>query len=108
MLAWNEEVPSLSLTLGKAGHAVAIVRSRRASPRVPSARAPRSLFDFAWCGLGPRRGGLASWEAKLAPGLAESLRRRRRGKVGRSWYVDETSITVHGQWRYLNSVARAR
>jgi putative transposase len=41
------------------------------------------------------------WEAKLAPGLAESLRRRRRGKVGRSWYVDETYIKVHGQWRDL-------
>jgi hypothetical protein len=31
------------------------------------------------------------WEAKLTPALAEDLRRRRRGKVGRSWYVDETS-----------------
>jgi putative transposase len=41
------------------------------------------------------------WEAKLAPTLAESLRRRRRGKAGRSWYVDETYIKVHGQWRYL-------
>jgi putative transposase len=41
------------------------------------------------------------WEAKLSPGLAESLRRRGRGKVGRSWYVDETYIKVHGQWRYL-------
>ena len=30
------------------------------------------------------------WEAKLAPALAEDLRRRRRGKAGRSWYVDET------------------
>ena len=30
------------------------------------------------------------WEAKLTPALAEELRRRRRGKVGRSWYVDET------------------
>jgi putative transposase len=30
------------------------------------------------------------WEAKLAPALAEGLRRRRRGKVGKSWYVDET------------------
>ena len=29
------------------------------------------------------------WEAKLTPALAEELRRR-RGKVGRSWYVDET------------------
>jgi putative transposase len=25
------------------------------------------------------------WEAKLAPALAEGLRRRRRGKAGRSW-----------------------
>ena len=31
------------------------------------------------------------WEAKLTPALAEDLRRRWRGKVGRSWYVDETS-----------------
>jgi putative transposase len=30
------------------------------------------------------------WEAKLAPALAESLRRRRRGKAGCSWYIDET------------------
>jgi DDE domain len=41
------------------------------------------------------------WEAKLAPALAENLRRRRRGKADRSWYVDETYIKVHGQWRYL-------
>ncbi len=41
------------------------------------------------------------WEAKLTPALAEDLRRRRRGKVGRSWYVDETYIRVHGDWKYL-------
>src|SRR5208282_4056854 len=41
------------------------------------------------------------WETKLTPALAESLRRRRRGKAGGSWYVDETYIKVHGQWRYL-------
>src|SRR6185437_11301148 len=41
------------------------------------------------------------WEAKLTPALAEDLRRRRRGKVGRSWYVDETYIRVRGGWRYL-------
>jgi hypothetical protein len=40
------------------------------------------------------------WETKLTPALAESLRRRRRGKVGRSWYVDETYIKVHWKWRY--------
>jgi putative transposase len=41
------------------------------------------------------------WEAKLTPALAEDLRRRRKGKVGRSWYVDETYIGVHGRWKYL-------
>jgi transposase-like protein len=41
------------------------------------------------------------WEAKLTPALAEALRRRRRGKVGRSWYVDETYVKVHGRWCYL-------
>jgi putative transposase len=43
------------------------------------------------------------WEAKLTPALAlaEVLRRRRRGKVGRSWYVDETYVKVQGRWCYL-------
>ncbi len=41
------------------------------------------------------------WESKLTPALAESLRRRRHGKAGRSWYVDETYIKVHGHWCYL-------
>ena len=44
---------------------------------------------------------MREWEAKLAPALAEDLRRRRRGKVGRSWYVDETYLKVHGRWCYL-------
>ena len=30
------------------------------------------------------------WEAKLAPLLTDALRQRRRGKIGRSWYVDES------------------
>ncbi len=41
------------------------------------------------------------WEAKLAPLMAEQLRKRRRGVVGESWYVDETYIKVDGQWCYL-------
>ena len=41
------------------------------------------------------------WEAKLTPALAENLRRRRKNKVDRSWYVDETYIRVRGGWRYL-------
>jgi putative transposase len=42
-----------------------------------------------------------NWEAKLTPALAEGLRRRRRGKVGRNWYVDETYIKVHRGCRFL-------
>src|SRR5579863_1806085 len=41
------------------------------------------------------------WEAKLTPALAEHLRQRRKGKIGCSWYVDETYVRVRGQWRYL-------
>jgi putative transposase len=41
------------------------------------------------------------WEARFAPLLTEQLRARRRGQAGKSWYVDETYIKVHGQWHYL-------
>jgi putative transposase len=43
------------------------------------------------------------WEAKLTPVLAEALRRRRRrrGKNGRSWYVDETYVKIQRRWCYL-------
>jgi putative transposase len=39
------------------------------------------------------------WAAKLTPALAENLRRRRKGRIGPSWYIDE--IRVRGRWRYL-------
>ena len=39
------------------------------------------------------------WEAKLTPALAEGLRRRRCGRIGKRRYVDET--WMHGHWRYL-------
>jgi putative transposase len=41
------------------------------------------------------------WETKLTPALAENLPRRRRGKIGRSWYVDETYVKIQGRWCYL-------
>ena len=41
------------------------------------------------------------WEAKLTPTLAEHLRRRRKGRVGPSWYIDETYMQVRGRRRYL-------
>ena len=43
------------------------------------------------------------WETKLAPVLSETLRKQRRGKVGRSWYCDET---VRHEARYVHG-ARA-
>jgi transposase-like protein len=44
------------------------------------------------------------WEGKLAPALADGLRRRRHGRGGargRHWHVDETYIKVRGRWAYL-------
>ena len=44
------------------------------------------------------------WEAKLAPLLADKLRRRRHGKDGTcrcQWHVDETYLKVRGRWCYL-------
>ena len=42
-----------------------------------------------------------TWEFRFAPMVSERLRSRRRGKAGRSWYVDETYIKVSGRWCYL-------
>src|SRR3954467_4193653 len=41
------------------------------------------------------------WEARFAPLLADQVRRRRQGRVGRYWYVDETYLKVGGRWVYL-------
>jgi transposase-like protein len=41
------------------------------------------------------------WEARFAPMITKQLRSRRRGKAGRSWYVDETFVKVSGKWCYL-------
>ena len=44
---------------------------------------------------------MQEWETRFACFLAEQLRRRRQGRVGRRWYVDETYLKVKGQWCYL-------
>ena len=36
------------------------------------------------------------WEAKLTPALAEHLRRRRKGRIGPSWYIDTRRISGCG------------
>ncbi|WP_377807175.1 DDE-type integrase/transposase/recombinase [Azospirillum sp. A29] len=64
-----------------------------------------SLRDLAEILL--RRGLVFSHEAvrdretELAPLLTNALRLRRTGKIGHSWYVDETYPKVGGRWQYL-------
>jgi putative transposase len=41
------------------------------------------------------------WETKRTPVLSETLRKQRRGKVGRSWYCDETYLKMKGCGVYL-------
>ncbi len=42
-----------------------------------------------------------AWEARFAPLVADKLRAKRKGQVGRAWHVDETYIRVGGVWKYL-------
>ena len=56
---------------------------------------------FALRGMVFSREAVREWKAKLTPALAEELRRRRRGKVGRSWHVDETYLKAAGRWCYV-------
>jgi putative transposase len=68
-------------------------------------RSKLSLRDlpemFAVRGMVFSHEAVREWEAKLNPALAEELRRRWRGKVGGSWYVDETYLKVDGRWCYV-------
>ena len=41
------------------------------------------------------------WKFRFAPLISDRLRARRRGRAGRSWYLDETYSRVGGRWRYL-------
>ena len=56
---------------------------------------------FLQRGLSFTHEAVREWENKLAPLLSETLRKRRHGAVGQSWYVDETYVKVQGQWCYL-------
>ena len=71
--------------------------SKRATSCQP-ARLDRDVPRPRHC-VQPRSGARLGSQAH--PALAEALRRRRRGKAGRSWYVDETYVKVQGRWCYL-------
>jgi putative transposase len=51
--------------------------------------------------VAPSIEAVRDWEARFAPVITEQLRSSRRGKAGRSWYVDETYVKVSGKWCYL-------
>jgi transposase-like protein len=72
----------------------ALASALQARPARPARDAPRPRTRVQ-----PRDG--TRGEAKLAPALAEELRRCQRSKAGRSWYVNETYIKVQGRWCYL-------
>jgi putative transposase len=62
----------------------------------------RDLVEmFLQRGISFTHEAVREWENKLAPLLSEALRKRRRGAVGQSWYMDETYVKVQGQWCYL-------
>ena len=42
-----------------------------------------------------------NWESEFAPLIAAQLKAKRKGKVGKSWRVDETKIKIKGEWYYL-------
>ena len=44
---------------------------------------------------------IRDWEARFAPLITDQLRTKRHGQAGKSWYVDETYIKVHGKWCYF-------
>ncbi|MBD1870387.1 IS6 family transposase [Cyanobacteria bacterium FACHB-471] len=41
------------------------------------------------------------WEERFTPIFTQQLRAKRKGKVGKIWFVDETYIRVKGKWCYL-------
>ncbi|MBD3884735.1 IS6 family transposase [Phormidium tenue FACHB-886] len=41
------------------------------------------------------------WEERFAGIFAQQLRAKRKGKLGKIWFVDETYIRVKGRWCYL-------
>lgn len=41
------------------------------------------------------------WEERFTPIFTQQLRAKRKGKVGKIWFVDETYIRVKGRWCYL-------
>ena len=53
-------------------------------------------------GLAFAHEAVREWEAQRAPWRTDAMRQRRKGKIGRSWSVDETSLTVGGRWCSLD------
>jgi len=46
-------------------------------------------------------GTVRDWEERFAAIFAAQLRVKRKGQVGKTWFVDETYSRVRGRWYYL-------
>ena len=74
------------------------VKSERLSREEVAARLRNLAEMFLLRGFQFTHEAVRDWEARFAPLLAEQLRRRRKGKIGCRWYVDETYPKVKGKW----------
>src|SRR5918994_1845020 len=103
----HRPIPDCRSRPGRYHNAPGCCTSRRRPPVLWRLRYKLSLRDlpemFALRGMVFSHEAVRAWEAEPTPALAEELRRRRRrtGRVGRSWYVDETYIKVDGRWCYV-------
>ena len=95
---WNERTGTVLNRTQYPSDVIALVVLWRLRHKL-SLRDPPEMFALR--GMVFSHEAVREWEAKLTPALAEALRRRRRGRVGRSWYVDETCLKVDGRWCYV-------
>ena len=95
---WNERTDTVLNRAQYPSDVIASVVLWRLRPKLSLRDLPEM---FAVRGMVFSYEAVREWEAKLTPALAEELRRRRRRKIGRSWYVDETYLKVDGRWCYV-------
>lgn len=70
--------------------------------RIPYKLSLRDLVEmFLVRGYAFSHETVRDWESRFAPLLMAQLRAKRRGRAGKSWYMDETYIKLKGRPHYL-------
>jgi transposase-like protein len=95
---WNERTDTLLNRAQYPSDVIALVVLWRLRYKLSLRDLPEM---FALRGMVFSYEAVRDWEAKLTPALAEELRRKRRGRAGQSWYVDETYLKVDSRWCYV-------